>query len=211
MAKDANDLIKKFRRETRRPSWPRVIPPEEMPPWPIGRVITPDMFEAAHWLEQHQDQRHTNEYSERLRWLAERMGEPPADTSPQSGLGSEPLPELKSEPPPSSPATSPPTECTAEPAPKAEPASAPASEPMPTVKSESMGEPEPPVEPMPAVESEPMGEPEPPVEPMPELTAEPEPPAEPKRRWPLRKQMLAAIIERLYGRKARGTSALPPF
>jgi hypothetical protein len=71
MAKDANDLIKKFRRETRRPSWPRVIPPEEMPPWPIGRVITPDMFEAADWLEQHQDQRHTKEYCERLRWLAE--------------------------------------------------------------------------------------------------------------------------------------------
>ena len=75
---------------------------------------------------------------------------------------------------------------------------------MPTVKSESMGEPEPPVEPMPAVESEPMGEPEPPVEPMPELTAEPKPPAEPKRRWPLRKQMLAAIIERLYGPEGPG-------
>ena len=98
MAKDDDELIRKFRELIWRPSWP------------IGVTITAQMREACDWLLQHCDARGTDEYATMHDWLAEQMGLSPDTLAP---LGA-PLRAPQNTPSPSDPATSPPTECTAE-------------------------------------------------------------------------------------------------
>jgi hypothetical protein len=173
MAKDDDELIRKFRALTWRP------------PWPIGVVVTPQMHEAFNWLVRHPDERNTDAYCDVHDWLAEQMGLSPDTLTP---LSSRAL-QIKDNPSPSSaPATSPPTEHTAEPtaeppkaelAPEVEKAPEPESEPPsasepitePTAEPEAEGGGESVTDVEPEVESELAVEPK--VGPA-ELTAEPE-------------------------------------
>jgi hypothetical protein len=109
MARDSDELIRKFRELIWRPRWP------------IGVVVTPQMHEVFDWLIQHRDARGTNEYAVMHDWLAEQMGLS-SDTLAASGAPSR-ASQINDNPPPSSvPAASPPaTETPAEAAPQSDP------------------------------------------------------------------------------------------
>ena len=118
MAKDDDELIRKFRQLTRQP------------PWPMGVTITAQMYEVCDRLLQHRDARGTDEYAAMRDWLAEQM-RLSSDTLAPLGTS---LLAPQNNPSPSAPATSPLTERLAEPpveppVESAEPASAPVPEP----------------------------------------------------------------------------------
>jgi hypothetical protein len=138
MAKDDDELIRKFQALisylpvirpapmqptlTHPPPWavgvgvaqpvPTLTGP--LPPWPISITITPEMFRVYDWLDQHRDQRDTDDYRARHDWLAEQMGLSP-DTLEPLGSSSR-APRIEDNPSSSSapPAASPPTEQTVE-------------------------------------------------------------------------------------------------